>query len=108
MTATGFAVNGALYGTLLSRYAEIAGHVGAGPAVFGAALAAGAVGGLAGSLLAPLAVRRLGDTAAVRATGCLYALLAVTVALAPGPVALGLALVAPASWTAATTSPRTR
>ncbi|WP_431875922.1 MFS transporter [Amycolatopsis sacchari] len=86
-----FALNGALYGSLLSRYAEIANRVHAGEAAFGAVLAIAAAGGLLGSIVAPVLVRAVRDVAAVTLFGCAFAVLAVGVAAAP---ALGVLTVA--------------
>ncbi|WP_250008299.1 MFS transporter [Actinoplanes sp. M2I2] len=88
-----FVVNGALYGSLLSRFAEIADRVGAGEIAFGAALGAGAVGGLAGSVLTPWIARLLGTGGAVTAAGCAYAVLATAAAWAPNLLLLATALV---------------
>lgn len=87
-----FAANGALYGSVLSRYAEIADAVGASAQTFGAALAAGAVGGLVGAALSPVVMRRAGPAAAVVVAGCAYAVLAAGVGLAPTVMALGALL----------------
>lgn len=87
-----FGLNGLLYGSLLSRYAEIADAVRADEAVFGLVLAAGAVGGLVGSLVAPLLVRTVGDAGAAAVFGCTFALLACSVAGAPTLVVLAIAL----------------
>jgi hypothetical protein len=87
-----FALNGALYGSLLSRYAEIANRVGAGAAAFGVVLAVAAAGGLVGSVVAPALVRAVGDVGAVTLFGCTFALLATGVAMAPGVGVLAVAL----------------
>jgi hypothetical protein len=86
--AASFAVNGGLYGTLLSRYPELADHVGASEAGFGVALFAAAAGGLLGSVLAPALIRRVGELMATTLTACSYALVAVAVAAAPQLVLL--------------------
>lgn len=87
-----FALNGALYGSLLSRYAEIADNVEAGEAAFGAVLAIAAVGGLVGSIVAPALVRFAGDVGAVTLFGCAFASLAVGVAGAADLRLLAIAL----------------
>jgi hypothetical protein len=87
-----FALNGGLYGGLLSRYAEIADAVHAGSTAFGTALAIAAVGGLLGSVLAPVLVRIARDVGAVTLFGCAFAVLAVTVAAAPNLRLLAVAL----------------
>jgi len=92
LVAVSFAVNGLLYGSLLSRYADLAGAVGASEAAFGLALTAGAVGGLVGSLVAPLLMRKVGYTAALVIAGCAYAALAAGVAASTVVVVLGAAL----------------
>jgi MFS family permease len=89
-----FALNGALYGSLLSRYAEIANTVDASEAAFGVALTVAAIGGLVGSVLAPALVRVVRDVGAVTLFGCAFALLAVGVAMAPNLVFLSAALFA--------------
>jgi hypothetical protein len=78
-----FGLNGVLYGSLLSRYAEIANHVRASSTAFGAVLAVAALGGLAGSLVAPLLVRATRDIVAVTVFGCAFAVLAIGEATAP-------------------------
>lgn len=88
-----FGLNGLLYGSLLSRYAEIADAVQASEAAFGLILAAGAFGGLLGSILAPLVVRFLGDAGAATAFGCAFAVLAIGVAGAPTVALLAAVLV---------------
>ncbi len=88
-----FGVNGAVYGTLLTRFPEIADRVRAGEAVFGLVLFAGAVGGLVGAGVVPFVVRRLGDTHAAALVGAAFALLAVAVAWAPTVPLLAVAFV---------------
>lgn len=90
--AAAFAVNGALYGTLLTRYPEIADRVEASETAFGVVLFAAAIGGLLGSVLAPLLVRWSGEARATVIVGSGYAVLAVVVAWAPSLAVLGLAL----------------
>lgn len=90
--ALAFAVNGALYGSLLTRYPEIADRVGASEVTFGVVLFAAALGGMIGSVAAPLLVKKLGEVGATAAAGCGYALLAISVAWAPELVLLGTAL----------------
>ncbi len=78
-----FALNGAIYGTLLTRFPQIADRTGASEVAFGLVLFAGAVGGLVGAVLVPLLVRRVGDVHAVTFVGVAFAVLAVSVAWAP-------------------------
>ncbi|GAA1553362.1 MFS transporter [Brevibacterium picturae] len=89
--AMGFIVNGGLYGGMLSRYAEIAADAHAGAAAFGVALTAGALGGLTGSVVAPIIMRVSTEKTAVLVGGLAYALLSVALPLAPSPVLLGAA-----------------
>lgn len=88
--AMAFAVNGGLYGGLLSRYAEIAADAGASAASFGIALTASALGGLAGSMLAPLAMRFSTERTAMVAAGLTYAALSLTLPLAPTATVLSV------------------
>ncbi|GAA4198238.1 hypothetical protein GCM10022252_48360 [Streptosporangium oxazolinicum] len=90
--ALAFAVNGALYGSLLTRYPEIADRVGASEVTFGVVLFAAALGGMIGSVAAPLLVRKFGEVGATATAGCGYALLTISVASAPELVLLGTAL----------------
>ncbi|MCZ7375630.1 MFS transporter [Micromonospora sp. WMMC250] len=90
--AVAFAVNGALYGSLLTRFPEIADRVSASETQFGVVLFAAAIGGLLGSLVAPLLARAVGERSATLLAGAGYALLAVGVAWAPQLVLLGGAL----------------
>ncbi|MET8372508.1 MFS transporter [Micromonospora profundi] len=90
--ASAFAVNGALYGSLLTRYPEIADRVSASETQFGVVLFAAAIGGLLGSLVAPLLARAVGERSATLLAGAGYALLAVGVAWAPQLTLLGGAL----------------
>ncbi|MEH1029822.1 MFS transporter [Micromonospora profundi] len=90
--ASAFAVNGALYGSLLTRYPEIADRVSASETQFGVVLFAAAIGGLLGSLVAPLLARAVGERSATLLAGAGYALLAVGVAWAPQLILLGGAL----------------
>ncbi|WP_428966541.1 MFS transporter [Micromonospora fluostatini] len=90
--AVAFAVNGAMYGTLLTRYPEIADRTQASETAFGVVLFASALGGLVGSLVAPALVRARGDFGATLLAGFGYAVLAVSVAWAPELLFLGLAL----------------
>jgi len=90
--AVAFAVNGALYGSLLTRYPEIADRVSASETQFGVVLFAAAIGGLLGSLVAPLLARAVGERSATLLAGAGYALLAVGVAWAPQLILLGGAL----------------
>jgi hypothetical protein len=89
---TAFAVNGALYGSLLARFPEIADRVSASESQFGVALFAAAIGGLLGSLAAPRLTRAIGDFRAALVAGSGYAVLAVAVTLAPDLTLLGCAL----------------
>lgn len=84
--AAAFAVNGGLYGGLLSRYAELADGFDAGPAEFGVILTAGALGGLGGSILGPLVMRSWRIGLATGVAGVAYSLLSTSLAFAPGPV----------------------
>ncbi|MGW3889899.1 MFS transporter [Micromonospora chokoriensis] len=90
--AVAFAVNGALYGSLLTRFPEIADRVSASETQFGVVLFAAAIGGLLGSLVAPLLARAVGERSATLLAGAGYALLAVGVAWAPQLILLGGAL----------------
>ncbi|MEU8005147.1 MFS transporter [Catellatospora sp. NPDC049111] len=90
--AAAFAVNGVLYGSLLTRYPEIADRVGASESEFGAALFAAAIGGLLGSLVAPALTRVARESGATLVAGAGYALLAVTVVGAPDLFLLAAAL----------------
>ncbi|MDG4780393.1 hypothetical protein O7614_12150 [Micromonospora sp. WMMD961] len=90
--AVAFAVNGALYGSLLTRFPEIADRVSASETQFGVVLFAAAIGGLLGSLVAPLLARAFGERSATLLAGAGYALLAVGVAWAPQLILLGGAL----------------
>lgn len=92
LVLSSFALNGVLYGSLLSRYAEIADMVQASAVAFGVVLAAGAVGGLLGSIIAPAVVRALREVGAVVLFGCAFALLAIGVAAAPTLGVLAVAL----------------
>lgn len=89
---TAFAVNGALYGSLLARFPEIADRVSASESQFGVALFAAAIGGLLGSLAAPRLTRAVGDFRAAVVAGTGYAALGVAVAWAPDLTLLGCAL----------------
>lgn len=93
LVLSSFALNGVLYGSLLSRYAEIADKVQASEAVFGLVLAVGAVGGLIGSIVAPALVRAVRDVGAVTLFGGAFAVLALGVAAAPQVGVLAVALV---------------
>ncbi|WP_375733071.1 MFS transporter [Polymorphospora lycopeni] len=90
--ASAFAVNGALYGSLLTRYPEIAGRVSASETEFGVVLFASALGGLLGSLVAPALVRSGGELGATLAAGLGYTVFAVSVAWAPELLILGAAM----------------
>lgn len=90
--ACAFAVNGALYGSLLTRYPEIADRVAASGSEFGAVLFAAAMGGLLGSLAAPVLARALRESSATLVASAGYALFAVTVAWAPDLFLLAAAL----------------
>lgn len=79
-----FGVDGALYGSLLPRYPQIADQVGASAGQFGLALAGIGVGGVTGAVVATWVVRALG-----------------------GPVR-ALAVAAPPSWRQGSPSPRRR
>lgn len=90
--ASAFAVNGVLYGSLLTRYPEIADRVGATESEFGAALFAAAMGGLLGSLVAPALARVVRESNATLVAGAGYALFAVAVVWAPDLFLLAAAL----------------
>ncbi|MEV1154504.1 MFS transporter [Micromonospora chokoriensis] len=90
--AVAFAVNGALYGSLLTRFPEIADRVSASETQFGVVLFAAAIGGLLGSLVAPVLARAVGERSATLLAGAGYALLAVGVGWAPQLILLGGAL----------------
>lgn len=91
LPASSFALNGAIYGSLLTRYPEIADRVGASSAGFGVVLFAGALGGLLGAVVGPVAVRVLGNRLASVAVGGAFALASLGVAFAPTIALLGLA-----------------
>lgn len=86
--AVAFAVNGGLYGGMLSRYAEIAADAHTSAAAFGVALTAGALGGLTGSVLAPVLMRVRTERSAMLVAGVAYAVLSVALPLAPSAVLL--------------------
>ncbi|WP_246158442.1 MFS transporter [Catellatospora sichuanensis] len=90
--ASAFVVNGALYGSLLTRYPEIADRVAASGSEFGVVLFAAAAGGLLGSLAAPALARVVRESSALLVAGTGYALFAVAVALAPDLYLLGCGL----------------
>jgi MFS family permease len=77
-----FTANGALYGSLLARYPEIADRVHASNSEFGLALFASALGGLAGSLLSRLLIRRFGELGGTIITGSGYSVFCVAIASA--------------------------
>lgn len=87
-----FAVNGALYGSLLPRYPQIADQVGASAGQFGLALAGIGVGGVTGALAATRAVRALGGPRrALFFAGVAFLAAGVAVAAAPSLILLTLA-----------------
>ncbi|GAB7044406.1 MULTISPECIES: MFS transporter [Catenuloplanes] len=90
--AIAFAVNGALYGSLLPRFPELADRVSASGSQFGLVLFGSAAGGLLGSLVAPLLIRLVRERHATAVAGIGYTVLAVAVASAPDLLVLGLAL----------------
>ncbi|WP_150462848.1 MFS transporter [Nesterenkonia ebinurensis] len=89
--AVAFAVNGGLYGGMLSRYAEIAAGAHAEAVAFGVALTTGALGGLAGSILAPLVMRVCSEQITMVMVGLAYAVFSVALPLAPNPSVLAAA-----------------
>ncbi len=90
-----FGVNGAVYGSLLSRYPQIADEVGATNGQFGLALAGIGVGGVTGAFAATHVVRVLGGpTRALVVAGVAFLIAGVAVAAAPSLPLLALAFAA--------------
>lgn len=87
-----FVANGLALPALLPRFPQVKDAVGADVGAFGLALLGTGVGGILGSALAPLAVRRLGARAAAVTSAVLLAGLTVLVGLAGSVVALFAAL----------------
>lgn len=87
-----FCVNGAVYGSLLTRYPQIADQVDATAGQFGLALAGIGVGGVTGAFAATPAVRALGGPVrTLLLAGTAFLLAAVGVAAAPSLTLLTLA-----------------
>lgn len=87
-----FAVNGAMYGSLLPRYPQIADHVGASAGQFGLALAGIGVGGVTGAFGATRAVRAVGGPRrALLGAGLAFLAAGVAVAAAPSLALLTVA-----------------
>lgn len=79
-----FAINGAVYGSLLPRYPQLADQVGASAGEFGVALAGIGIGGITGALVATRAIRLLGGPVpALFAMGTAFLAAAIAVAAAP-------------------------
>ncbi|MFG6444668.1 MFS transporter [Microbacterium sp. P07] len=90
-----FAMNGAVYGSLLPRYPQLADQAGASVGDFGVALAGIGVGGIAGALIATRTIRLLGGPVrALLVVGTAFLAAAVAVAAAPTLRTLVLAFVA--------------
>lgn len=90
-----FGVNGAVYGSLLSRYPQVADQVGATAGQFGLALAGIGVGGVTGAFAATRVVRFLGGpTRALMLAGVAFLFAGVAVAAAPSLLLLSLAFAA--------------
>lgn len=90
-----FAVNGAVYGSLLPRYPQIADHVGATTGQFGLALAGIGVGGVTGAFVATRAVRAIGGhRRALLVAGLAFLAAGVGVAAAPSLALLTVAFAA--------------
>lgn len=88
-----FAVNGALYGTLLPRYPQIADRVGATEGTFGLALLGAGVGGVLGSAAVTSVARRLGGPArAVASTAPLMVVAVAAAGAAPSVLLLFVAI----------------
>jgi len=90
-----FAVNGAVYGSLLPRYPQIADQVGASVGQFGLALAGIGVGGVTGAFVATRAVRAIGGPRrALLVAGVAFLTAGVAVAAAPSLTLLVVAFTA--------------
>lgn len=90
-----FAVNGAVYGSLLPRYPQIADQVGASVGQFGLALAGIGVGGVTGAFVATRAVRAIGGPRrALLVAGVAFLATGVAVAAAPSLALLVVAFAA--------------
>jgi len=90
-----FGVNGAVYGTLLARYPQIADQVGATTGQFGLALAGIGVGGVTGAFAATRVVRALGGPLpALVVVGFAFLSAGVAVAAAPSVALLAVAFAA--------------
>ncbi|SMG19844.1 MFS transporter [Agreia pratensis] len=90
-----FAINGAVYGSLLPRYPQLADQVGASAGEFGVALAGIGLGGVTGALVATRVIRLVGGPVpALFATGTAFLLAAIAVASAPSLGLLTLAFTA--------------
>lgn len=90
-----FAVNGAVYGSLLPRYPQIADQVGASVGQFGLALAGIGVGGVTGAVVATRAVRAIGGPRrALLVAGGAFLAAGVAVAAAPSLALLVVAFAA--------------
>jgi MFS family permease len=90
-----FAINGAVYGSLLPRYPQLADQVDASVGEFGVALAGIGVGGITGALVATRTIRLLGGPIrALFVMGTAFLAAAIAVAAAPSLTLLTLAFVA--------------
>lgn len=90
-----FAVNGAVYGSLLPRYPQIADRVGASTGQFGVALAGIGVGGVVGAFTATRLVRAVGGPrTALLLAGVAFLAAGVAVAAAPSLLLLTVAFAA--------------
>jgi MFS family permease len=83
-----FLANGLSHPSLWPRLPEIRDAVGATDATLGLALLGTGVGGVVGSMLAPLATRRLGTVRAATVTALALAVVTVSVGFAPSVLAL--------------------
>jgi MFS family permease len=83
-----FLANGLSHPSLWPRFPEIRDAVGATDATLGLALLGTGVGGVLGSMLAPLVTRRLGTARAATVTAVALALATMTVGVAPSVLAL--------------------
>jgi hypothetical protein len=90
-----FAINGAVYGSLLPRYPQLADQVGASAGEYGVALAGIGLGGISGALIATRAIRLLGGpVTALLVMGTAFLTAAVAVVAAPSLGLLTLAFAA--------------
>ncbi len=90
--AATFGINGISFPSLLPRYPQLADAVGASEAAFGLVLVGAGLGGLVGSVAAPLAARRVGLVRAIQLGGVALGLALVGVAAAPTVLLLALSM----------------